>query len=51
MICIADGVICAGFNGGSLVPVAEGRYSTDVAEVSATFRMVDRIPQYIAIPQ
>ena len=51
MICIADGVICAGFNGGSLVRMTEGRYSTDVAEVSATFRMVDRIPQYIAIPQ
>ena len=51
MICIADGVICAGFNGGSLVRMTEGRYSTDVAEVSATFRMVDRIPQYVAIPQ
>lgn len=51
MLCIADGVICAGFNGGNLVRMTEGRYSTDVAEVSATFRMVNRIPQYIAIPQ
>ncbi len=51
MICISDGVIVAGFNGGSINRMTEGRFTTDVTEVAATFRMVDRIPQYIAIPQ
>lgn len=51
MVCIADGVLCAGFNGGNVARITEGRYSTGVTEVAATFRMVDRIPQYIAIPQ
>ena len=51
MLCIADGVICAGFNGGNLVRMTEGRYQTDATEVAATFRMIDRIPQYIAVPQ
>lgn len=51
MICIADGVIVAGFNGGNISKKTEGSYSTPVTEVSAAFRMVDRIPQYIAIPQ
>ena len=52
MLCIADGVICVGFNGGNLVRLTEGRYQTDVTEVAATFRMLPgRIPQYLAIPQ
>lgn len=51
MVCIADGVLCAGFNSGNVSRMTEGRYATDVTEVAATFRMVDRIPQYIAIPQ
>ena len=52
MLCIADGVICAGFNGGNLVRLTEGRYQAGVDEVSATFRMLPgRIPQYLAIPQ
>lgn len=51
MVCIADGVIVAGFNGGQVVRMTEGRYRTNASEVSATFRMVDNIPQYIAIPQ
>jgi hypothetical protein len=51
MVCIADKVITAGFSDGQIVRMTEGRYTTDVTEVSATFRMVDRIPQYIAIPQ
>lgn len=52
MLCIADGVICAGFNGGNLVRLTEGRYQTDATEVAATFRMLPgRIPQYLAIPQ
>lgn len=51
MVCIADKVLTAGFSDGSVVRMTEGRYTTTVTEVSATFRMVDRIPQYIAIPQ
>jgi hypothetical protein len=51
MICIADGILMAGFNGGGLVRLTEGRYRTDVAEVAATFRVLDGIPQYIAVPQ
>ena len=51
MICIVDGVICAGFNGGNLVRMTEGRYQAGATEVAAAFRMIDRIPQYIAIPQ
>ena len=52
MLCIADGVICAGFNGGNLARLTEGRYQTDATEVAATFRMLPgRIPQYLAIPQ
>lgn len=51
MICIADGVIVAGFNGGNVSRKTEITYTTTVTEVSATFRKVGRIPQYIAIPQ
>lgn len=51
MVCIADKVLTAGFSDGSVVRMTEGRYTTDVTEVSATFRMVDGIPQYIAIPR
>lgn len=51
MICIADGVITAGFNSGQAIRMTEGRYTAAVTEVAATFRMNDRIPQYIAVPQ
>lgn len=51
MICISDKVLVAGFSGGAINRLSEGRYTTNVTEVAATFRMVDRIPQYIAIPQ
>ena len=51
IVCIADDVLCAGFNGGNVARMTEGRYATDVAEVAATFRMVDRVPQYSAIPE
>lgn len=50
-ICIADGRIVAGFNGGGLVRMTEGRYHTDATEVFATFRMLNGTPQYLAIPQ
>ncbi|MDD0837914.1 hypothetical protein PSQ40_04950 [Curvibacter sp. HBC61] len=51
MICIADGFLVAGFNDGQLIRLTEGRYSTVVTEVSATFRTVNGIPQYLAVPR
>ena len=51
MICIADGILVAGFDGGTAVRLTEGRYKTTATEVSATFRMINGIPQYLAIPQ
>lgn len=51
MLCIAGGEIVAGFSGGVLSGLSSKRYRTDVTEVAATFRVVDGIPQYIAIPQ
>lgn len=51
MICIADRCLIAGFGGGEIERLTEGVYETAVTEVAATFRMVDRIPQYVAIPQ
>lgn len=51
MVCIADGVLVAGYADGASARLTEGRYATAVTEVAATFRMVDRIPQYIAVPQ
>lgn len=49
-LCIADGGIVAGFNGGGVVRMTEGRYKTAVTEVHASFRMRAGIPQYMAIP-
>jgi hypothetical protein len=51
MIAIADGGIVYGYNGGSIWRVTEGRYRTEVTEVSATWRLLDGVPQYIAVPQ
>lgn len=51
MICIVDGYIVAGFNGGVVSTLSFGTYRTTAAEVSATFRMNNGIPQYVAIPQ
>jgi len=51
MMCIADGVIVAGYADGSTRRMSEGRYKTSVTEVSATFRMSGDVPQYLAIPQ
>lgn len=51
MICIVDGYIVAGFNGGVVSTLSFGSYRTTAAEVSATFRMLGGIPQYVAIPQ
>jgi hypothetical protein len=51
LVCIADGTLVFGYNGGSIWRFAEGTYRTTVTEVSATFRVIDGIPQYIAVPQ
>jgi len=51
MLCIVDGGIVAGFNGGQVARLTQGRYRTDAAEVVATFRVLDGIPQYMAVVQ
>lgn len=51
MVCIADSVVVAGLSDGRVLRLTEGRYATSATEVAAAFRMVGRIPQYIAIPQ
>lgn len=50
-VCIADGRIIAGFNDGQVVRLTEGRYHTTAAEVFAFFRMLDGVPQYVAVPR
>lgn len=51
MICICDGHILAGFNGGGIVRLTDGVYRTQAAEVFATFRQINGVPQYMAIPR
>lgn len=50
MVCIADRVLVAGFRGGEIMRLTEGRYNTSVTEVAATFRQIDGTPQYLAVP-
>jgi len=50
MVCISDGELVAGMADGSVKEMAPDRYQTDVQEVYATFREVNGIPQYIAVP-
>ena len=51
MVCIADRVLVAGLKSGDVIRMTEGRYTTAVTEVAATFRQIDGIPQYLAVPQ
>jgi hypothetical protein len=51
MLCIAGGEIVAGFAGGQTTSLTANRYRTTTQEVAATFREVNGIPQYLAIPQ
>ena len=51
VICIVGGFIVAGFGGGQLSMLTADRYKTTAQEVAATFRTVNGIPQYIAVPQ
>lgn len=48
MVCIAGGHIVAGLGGGQLVHMSKERYRTDCQEVSAAFRHVAGVPQYMA---
>lgn len=51
MVCIAGGEVVAGFNGGQTYSMTGDRYKTTATEVCATFREVNGIPQYLAVPQ
>ena len=51
MLCIAGGEVVAGFSGGQTSSLTGERYRTAATEVCATFREVDGVPQYLAVPQ
>ena len=51
MLCIAGGEIVAGFSGGLTTSLTSERYRTNAKEVCATFRDVNGVPQYVAVPQ
>jgi hypothetical protein len=51
MMCIAGGLVVAGFNGGVTECLTEDRYATSAAEVCAIFRELNGVPQYVAVPQ
>lgn len=50
MVCIAGGEVVAGFSGGQTQALTEDRYHCDFARVSAAFRDLDGIPQYMVVP-
>lgn len=49
MVCIAGGEVVAGFGGGQTQGLTEERYRTTVREVSAAWRDLHGIPQYMAV--
>lgn len=51
MVCIAGGEVVGGFNGGQTFSLTANRYRSAVQEVRATWREVNGIPQYLAVPQ
>lgn len=51
MICLVDGWLVAGFDGGSIFKLTEGRYRATPTQVAATFRVTNDVPQYLAVPQ
>lgn len=51
MLAIVGGHIVAGFADGTVTNLTDGRYKTTATEVCATFRTLNGIPQYVAIPQ
>ncbi|UUE95355.1 hypothetical protein [Comamonas thiooxydans] len=50
MLCIAGGEVVAGFDGGQTTSLTANRFKTAAKEVSAAFREVSGIPQYMAVP-
>lgn len=51
MVCICDNWLVAGDSDGTLIPMSVGTYQVAAAsEFTATFRVVDGIPQYLAVP-
>lgn len=50
-VCIAGGWVVACLPSGQAVKMTSDRYRCDAKEVSATFREVNGIPQYMAVPQ
>lgn len=48
MVCIADGMLVAGYGDGGAQRITEGRYTTLADEVRATFRKERGVPQYLA---
>lgn len=50
MLCIAGGEVVAGFSSGETTSLTAKRWRTEVAQVSAAFREVDGLPQYLAVP-
>lgn len=50
MLCIAGGEVVAGFDGGQTTSLTANRFNTATKEVSATFRELNGIPQYMAVP-
>lgn len=51
MICVADGWLVAGLPDGTIVPLSVDRYKVTASELTATFRVVDGVPQYLAAVQ
>lgn len=51
MICICGGYLTAGFGNGQTVQMTKDRYKTPTNEVAATFRIINGIPQYLAVMQ
>lgn len=51
MLAIVGDDIVAGFADGTVTNLTDGRYKTTATEVCATFRTLNGIPQYVAIPK
>ena len=51
MLCMVNGEVVAGLAGGQIAWLTKNRYRVAVQEVAATFRVVNEVPQYLAIPQ
>lgn len=51
LMCIAAGLLTAGYPDGGVQTLSQSVYATEATEVAATFRLQGEIPQYIAIAQ